>query len=468
MKNNMDSTTLLQYKRGELSEKDSLVLKAELNKSAMLKAELEIIEAIDTLEEISAPDDAGWNKIERKVMQSLKDKDQVSESWFTFNFKPVLAATFSLALIVFASLYILAEPRIEEKNALQVQQPNPSYTVKLPEKVEFDTGSAKATGISKAFKLERSKGNPELAKQVSSLRTIKAGAVLKTGEDDFLHFAFDENVKISMLENTSLRFHEYHNSVMPYLVSGTVVVDITHNPDKKFILLSEKTRLHDIGTKFAVTAENTGQIRVEVEQGEVLIERSGHKSSNVKSGLKASWSDKQEPVVISRAEKRSEHIAQAEQILELFLAEERKALLPKTKAPVKAIKTIATKVEPSEPVQIESKPDEMEVLKTSWQVALDELSPNEQHAVSELFQTVQKQMIGGRTVRAIANLENFIGNNPGALSEKARFMLGECHYNLQEYEKAKKVFMDYLERYPNGTWSEIARMRFAELRNRKE
>lgn len=468
MKRSTDSKILFKYKRGELGEGEARLLEKELENDGTLKAEMELIKSIDSIEKMSEPDENRWQQIENNVFTSLNNKPVEKEST-AFTFRPAYAAVFSLLLLIAASLYMFDDKKLQN-NEIQISKIKNDNLAKndtaetekpQPEKEPvFDIGSINESGIASDFKLLRFKGENN-SQNFDKRNKIRAGNALETGKDGFVHFAFNQNVKISMLESTRIVFHEFEGQVMPYLENGTVVIDIKHDDQKKFVLLANKTRLYDIGTLFAVKYGKGDGMKVEVEKGEVLIERPGNINKKIKAKNGALVLDSGAPIEVALNQPKSEAIKQAEAVLRMFIEAEKKEVVKKHLP--KSVEKIYNYPK-NKPLSKEMPANETKVAKTNWQQSLDKLTPNEKLAIANFFKTTENYMGSGRTLRAIANLENFIRNNPGNISEKALFLLGECHYNLQEYTKSRDLYGQYLDRYPYGTWSEIARMRYIELK----
>ena len=119
------------------------------------------------------------------------------------------------------------------------------------------------------------------------------------------------------------------------------------------------------------------------------------------------------------------------------------------------------------PEKIVGQGEDTRVERTSWQQTLDDMPQSHREAVGRFYEVVTEQMNSGYSMRAIANLENFISEHPGPESEQARFLLAECHYNLQEFDKALLEYIAYIQTYPEGAWLEMAKFRFVTLRETK-
>jgi hypothetical protein len=282
-------------------------------------------------------------------------------------------------------------------------------------------------------------------------------------------------VRLVLGPDSLLEFREYRDTVAPFLVRGRLAVAVEKPQDPPLTVLSEHARLVDIGTVFSLRSDEVGRGVLAVREGRVRLERPGHDPLEASALTRLLW----EGPILPAEQAQGLDGEDPEPLLSLAdfpapapaptsLPAQPLAPSPRVEPdspPPAPVRTPPPLVEPPSPASTSDTPPQEPEL-TGWQETLDALPLLQRERVGRFFEVVEQQMREGQTVRAIANLENFIENNPGPLGEKARFLLGECHYNLQDWTRARSLFLTYIRRHPNGAWVELAKFRFVELKDR--
>ncbi len=482
-KQTVTSKELHRFLRGELSgEREASVRKA-LEASDALQAESRLLKALPDAFRAAEPDEADWLRMERNLLRAWRtEADRPSENMRSFasdRWWPKLAAVGVAAfVIVFIAVFLLRSSSSDPSLTSPVHSPKGkgSFAVTVSPDWAFDVGRPSKTGLSARLEILNEQGGNYIG-----VRSLKRGRVqgedeLATLEDGILRIRFDDRAEITLLENTALRFHEYENRVIPYLLRGSIACDVSHDETRPLVIAAARLRVKDTGTRFLVRVEETGAGRVEVTEGSVLVERPAKQELSVKAGNGAVWKSFKADAEAEPPHGAERAFQRIERLFKTLPPPIRETPPPLPKAPQK---TEDPPMEPAEEPEIvteslqepETEPDPGIVSyhreRTSWQWTMQNLPDLQRDAIVKFYALVEKQMGSGYTLRALANLENFLEQHPGAEGEKARFLAAESHYNLQEYPQAVEHYRRYAEDFPKGTWIEMVLFRLQELRERR-
>ena len=449
---------LLGYAKGSCTREECAAIEEEFSRSPELRARLKLLKALPAAHEADELDEATWERIEAEVMRAWRvEQNAPSPSRPRWVLKTAFAAGFAVVLAVLLAFWLL-EPD-EEAGA-------PSLAVS-PE-ITFDVGRFAPTRRSVPLSIDETGGEHVISVHSLARGFGQAGDELTTASDGVILLTLDKRARLTMLPNSTLRLYDYRGRILPYLVRGTLACDVEHDARNPFIVLAERARIVDVGTRFALRISGPDHYAVDVYEGSVEIERPARPAALVRAGQSATWQAPSPlPVHVMNGQLAPDAAKEAEKVLSVFRKKiqipaihrkprkERKSLTPARKEMLGPSdrKSAITRVDLAE----------TEVAKTSWQKSREQMTMMERDAIDSFYKTVDKQMAGGYTLRAIENLKNFLSQHSGPESEKALFLLGECHYNVDEYAEALDAYMRYLQRFPNGTWVEIAKLRFSRI-----
>ncbi len=453
---------LQRYINGEVPKDEALRIEQELQTSAALRLELDTLRNLDHLLpqalDLYQPSETDWERIEERLFTSLRTEQRQSRRsrarWGLIWAPAILAA---IALIAITTGLFHVTPQ-------SATQPG---IASLDNLIGIDTGSEDSSGLTASIENLDSGDQAKLALIDPNGQLVRAGDILKTDAKTTLRFRLNQRATLTLGERSELRFHESGGKVHPYLHHGAVAVDVLHDENDPFLVFSQGTRLVDIGTRFIVRSDRNGNGSVDVLEGAVQVQRGNRQQIDIREGENASWQIGQNQIQAGTGltgrdlfERRFGFTPeQSRQVENLNRPDPRMKLntpSPKTNDPRNRLET--------DPV-LEARPKAV-VQRTSWQLTLENLAMPQRDAIGRFYSVVDKQMRSGYTLRAIANLKNFISQHPGPESEKARFLLGECHHNLQEHGDALRAYLAYITLYPQGTWIEVAKVRFAEARDK--
>ncbi|RJO65762.1 MAG: hypothetical protein C4523_15315 [Myxococcales bacterium] len=448
MKPNQTEMRLWAYAQGGLAADERGKMEKALVADPVLRRELTMISAYVDALPAEEPSQAEWDALETRVLAGWRamqagPEPEPSPAW---RFRPAWGAVM-LAVAVAAAFVVW----------LGGENAPPPQALKLPAEVAFSIGEPTATGLVAPLAVAEKAGDPYIAVHSLSRGYAQGGDEIATGDNQAVKLLFRKRITISLLPRTTLRFHELDGAVAPYLVRGAVVIETQPGDGEPFRLVAEGLKITDIGTRFSVTTDGKGEGTVAVVEGAVRVERPGVATAQVGAGKTGRWSPGRTPTRIERRTADVEPFASVERFFPSTPRDDGDGEEPAAKS------ARAPKVAPVNPAVGVVPPESQSSAKTSWQRTLESLSAPEVEAINRFYAEVERQMTSGYTVHAIENLENYIGDHRGAESEKARFLLAECHYNLQERSEALVAYQIYLGLYEDGAWRELAKARLAEL-----
>ncbi len=391
-------------------------------------------------------DEADWMRLERRVMAAWESESPRTPvrvpAWAFSAFYGALA----LVLVIMGAMLVnRTDLPTESDTAFKLTAP--------PQ--PFDTGFPGPRGLTAAVTIDERKGNPYVGIHSLARGWVQGGDEIVTAADEQVTLSLGKRATFTLKAESALRFHEYKGRVSPYLAYGEIDCRIQHDPSRPFILLTPEARLIDIGTEFTVVVDPENDThRVSVREGAVRVERRGA-TAEVHPGEEADWSSKRRGVRVRAVPPPTKPEVRPPQVSGIPDRPERE--------PAKQPRIEPAPAKPQVPQPRMDEPAQVQVTRTSWQRTLEALPTPVRGRIVRFYDTVERQMGSGYTQRAILNLENFLDRQRGPEREKAEFLLSECHYQLQAYAKAQAAFLHYIQTYPDGTWSEMARFRFAEL-----
>jgi len=458
----LDTSHLIAYRKGTLPEEDRILVEQALRRSPELRAEMDLISAMLDQSQLPEPGEAYWSAMESYVM-SAWDAERENPRTRSSRWGLSRLATATGLLIALLALGVFLYPKVLSLPGDKAKNDN-NISVNLTPEASFDDGVAMPRGKAEDLRVLRAAGEHYVFVHSIARHKVQGADEVSTVKG-VVELEYAERARITLLPNTTVRFHEIGTTVVPYLVHGAITFETdTRHLGKSLLILAEKTHIVDIGTRFIVRADLDHNGSVDVLEGEVRVDRPGVEPAAIHAGEHARWSASQRGVVMGEGLSGSDAFKDAAAMLDAETA-------AKMARPHNEHRNAGSDGEEPKAKDNPAEPDGPAVTQVSsspWQNVLDSMPLIKRDAVVKFYNVVESQMKTGYTMRAIANLENFVSEHPGPESEKARFLLGECHYNLEQYDEALKSHLDYITRFPEGTWNEMAKARFVEIKKMKK
>lgn len=457
------SELLRRLAGGELEPLEEAALRERLSQSPDAQAELALWQALPQAARGTPPDEADWEHLETLALSALRTPAPAPKPW------RVPALAFGSLLVIVSLLLVFVWPGGDpapDSGPLPVsdlEPPKGKVQFLVPPHLAFDTGRFETTGKRAPIALDFGTEGAQVEVRSLARGQVQGRDRIETGADQVVAFRLYERARLVLGPESLLEFREFGDSVAPFLVRGSLAVAVDEAGEPPLVVLCQHARLVDIGTVFQLRSDGRGRGVLAVREGRVRLERPGQGLIEVAPQTRALWEG---PILAANL---APGLAGDDpDVLLAYAAPPTpppQAAPPSPRKPTPPPDAAVPAPEAAAPaVSVTLSDAEAEI--TSWQETLDSLPLLQLQRIGVFYERVEAQMNGGMTLRAIAELEAFIESNPGPVSEKARYLLGECHYALQDWERARSQFLDYMNRHPRGAWVEMARFRFAELAGR--
>jgi transmembrane sensor len=104
-----------------------------------------------------------------------------------------------------------------------------------------------------------------LIRNISNKQTIIAGS-------DILELALNDGSHVDLNKNTELRYPKtFRGSTREVFLKGEAYFEVTHNPQKPFIIHTTDAQIRVLGTSFNLNSNNNGDVEVVVNSGTVEL-----------------------------------------------------------------------------------------------------------------------------------------------------------------------------------------------------
>lgn len=112
-------------------------------------------------------------------------------------------------------------------------------------------------------------------------------SVVTTG--DRMEYTLPDNSVVWLEENTKLQYSKDFDQSRSLILDGIATFEVTHNPDKPFVISTESIDVTVLGTKFIVNAEDNTTNYVDVINGRVKVQNTNVKADSLilTKGMKA-------------------------------------------------------------------------------------------------------------------------------------------------------------------------------------
>ncbi len=436
-------TWLSAYIRGECADEQVRELEQAFQRDPEL---LEAYETMKTAQELLTrpvrSDHPAWNRMEQNLLRQwrLEQAGKIKKP----EPRPSLAGWgFSLAGAVAMLVFVLWFSVHESKPGVD----SADRVAKVEQAVKAPRSFSPLTVLSRV-------GEEEIHLSERGQGPISAGDSLRTRRDGALKVALGEAIQLTVYPDTSVVFENHEGVLLPRLLRGRVIAEVTPGKTKGFGILTENAMAMVKGTRFMVS-HHKGASTVAVERGLVHVRDRHHPGKAYDVGVQKQVS----------VDTKGLHEPSPFNDITRSILEQKKTLFtlntePKPKpapVPVKPSPVVKSRT-PSNPdpqqtdtrtvVRLENELTPQE----SYDRKLESLSPAERVAYDKFFRFIETKRQGGYTLRAAQELEQYVDSHKDFTSERALFLLAECYGDLQEWEEARRVYRRYMMLHPEGAW----------------
>ena len=427
--------------RGECTDEEAREFRKALDDDPHLRQALETLET--TKELLARPasdvDHPSWARMEQNVLRQwrieqakLAAKPEPRPSLFGWAFS-LAGAVAALVLVLWLSF---ETPDQGTQDAPHVAQ---------------DDAVRQAPRVFSPVTVLARIGEEETHFSERGMGSLSEGDLLRTKRDGALEVALGEAIRLTLYPNTSVVFENHQGTLLPRLLRGRLYVVVVPGQTKGFGVLTENATAMVHGTRFLVD-NRKGRTVVSVERGVVRVHDRLHPDtfSDVTQDRQITVI----PGVASSVEPIGEEtrldLAQRESLFVPPAKEELEDMRPEPRTSIRANK-------PSNP-QDESDNRNVVLLpndttpQQSFDKKLETLSPAERVAYEKFFRFIEFKRRTGYTLRAVEELEQYLSFHNDFTTERALYLLGECRFDLQEWDEAERLFRRYLLLHPEGVW----------------
>ncbi len=280
MDNHIKTEQLLaDFVNGKLSEKDMQVLKAWCEKSPENKKLFDLLSMdeetkgnLKNLYHLKSP--IYWNAIKAKMKRAKRIAVYRKLSRY--------AAAVLLPVSLAIAVYFISVPKIQQELAkpVQIKPGIKNATILLAENtmIELDTVNAGIIRESSTSAIVKESSGRLIYQENPLQKDGKVAAVQKIeyhtlsvarGEEFYLELS--DGSKIWLNSDSRIKYPvPFRADVREvFLEKGEAYFEIAHNPDKKFVLTSEKSVISVLGTSFNVSAYEDENERITLVEGSV-------------------------------------------------------------------------------------------------------------------------------------------------------------------------------------------------------